>query len=59
VDDELLTPEEAAAYLRKSEQTLANWRSRGKGPTYIKVEGGVRYRDSDLKRYLEQNTVTS
>jgi hypothetical protein len=33
----LMTPEELAGYLRKDVGTLANWRSSGEGPRYIKA----------------------
>lgn len=38
-----LTPAEAAAHLRVSAKTLANWRSNGTGPTYKKVGSRVVY----------------
>ncbi len=40
----LLTTTEAASYLRVSGQTLANWRTQGKGPPFCKVGGRVAYR---------------
>jgi hypothetical protein len=57
MDDELWTPEETAAYLKVSEQTLANWRSAGRGPAYTRAEGGVRYWLSGVRLYLEERTV--
>jgi hypothetical protein len=59
MDEELWTPREVAALLRKSESTLANWRSAGRGPAYLKVEGAVRYRPSVVRKYLTENTVTA
>lgn len=44
---EKATPEELAAYLHRSEGTLANWRSRGKGPKYTKI-GGILYDWADV-----------
>lgn len=58
VVDSLMLPEEVAAQLRCDERTLANWRSQGKGPAYLKVGGLVRYRDSDVKKYLLENYET-
>lgn len=53
----LATPEEVAGYLRKNERTLANWRSLGIGPAYIKAEGEVRYRWSEVEKWLSGKTV--
>ncbi|MCH4858786.1 helix-turn-helix transcriptional regulator [Bifidobacterium pseudocatenulatum] len=37
MSDDLLTPAELAAMLGMSVRTLANWRSTGKGPPYLKI----------------------
>lgn len=37
MSDDLLTPSELAAMLGMSVRTLANWRSTGKGPPYLKI----------------------
>jgi hypothetical protein len=42
------TPREVAAYLRRSEGTLANWRSTGKGPRWTKPGGSIRYEWADV-----------
>ena len=34
---DLLKPEEFAAMIGLSPRTLANWRSNGKGPPYVKI----------------------
>ncbi|WP_198679475.1 helix-turn-helix domain-containing protein [Thermomonospora amylolytica] len=52
----LLTPAEAAAYLRRSPKTLRNWRSRGIGPKYTGRGHGVRYRRDDLDAWIRANT---
>ena len=38
--------------------TLEKWRQTGSGPAYIKVGRLVRYRQSDVDRWLRQQTVT-
>lgn len=43
------TTREAAHFLKLAEQTLANWRWRGCGPPFEKLNGAVRY-DSDVVR---------
>lgn len=54
----LLTPREVAEYLGIPESTLAQWRSQGRGPQFIKLESRlVRYRRSDLDAYIGQHLV--
>jgi len=33
--------------------TIRKWRTHGRGPKWIKVEGNVRYRLSDVLNYLD------
>jgi hypothetical protein len=47
----LLTPAQLAERWQKPESTLAQWRWRGVGPTYLKLQGAVRYRLSDVEAY--------
>jgi predicted DNA-binding transcriptional regulator AlpA len=54
--DELLTADELAAHLKMQPQSLADWRYRGKGPTYIKLGQLVRYRRSDIEDWLDEQT---
>lgn len=49
----LATPQEVAGYLRKNTRTLANWRSLGIGPSYVKTgNGSVLYRWDDVDAWL-------
>lgn len=50
---ELLTPPDLAAELGLPLQTLATWRARGLGPTYLKVGRHVRYRRGDITEWLD------
>jgi excisionase family DNA binding protein len=52
----LLTPPEVASYLQVSEKTLANWRYLGRGPAFVKVGRDIRYRESELERWLTDMT---
>ena len=56
-----LANEEAAAKISVSPHTLANWRSLGIGPPYVKITPGragrVLYRVADLEAWLEANLV--
>lgn len=56
---QLLTAEEASTVLKVTVPTLSNWRSAGRGPTYIMVEGSIRYGLADLHAYLTKRSVSS
>jgi hypothetical protein len=45
----------AAAVLGLTARTLANWRSAGRGPRYLKAGGRVRYLRDDLDRWLDSH----
>ena len=62
---DLLTPSELADTLGMSTRTLANWRSTGKGPPYVKigVEGHqdrrkVRYQRAVAERWATAHQYT-
>ena len=56
--DKLFTPDQAAAYLGMSTQTLAIWRCTKRYPLpYIKVGRLVRYRKSGCDAFLESRTI--
>ena len=55
-----VSPAEAAERLGLQQSTLSNWRwSGGRGPSYVKVGGRVRYRLCDIDEYLDRHTRTS
>ncbi len=49
----LLDSREAARLLGVSPGTLANWRSRGKGPAFIKLGHLAKYWPRDLEVYIQ------
>lgn len=51
--DRLLTPKEAADFLRKSDSFLAKARMDGTGPAYIKVGRSVLYSETALQHWLK------
>ena len=51
--ERLLTPKEAAQFLRLSLSWLAKSRMRGDGPPFVKPGRAVRYRESDLIGWLK------
>ena len=48
----LLTAEEVAEWTGLSLDTLAQWRSQGRGIPYLKIGRAVRYDPSDVQEYL-------
>lgn len=48
----LATPEQAAAYIGVTRQTLARWRVEGGGPAFLKLGGRVRYDLRDLETWI-------
>lgn len=55
----LLRADEAAAFLKVTRGTLANWRSAGKGPRYCRWGQTIRYRRSDLELWLADGAARS
>ena len=58
-DIELLNTYEVARYLNMSPGSLANWRSAGRGPAYIKLGSKVMYQKTDIERFIQdkQNRI--
>jgi len=56
--DKLLTDTQLAARWQLSRGTLANQRSQGRGPAYLKLAGRVRYRRSDIEAYEQAGFVS-
>ncbi|GAA2034668.1 hypothetical protein GCM10009839_39000 [Catenulispora yoronensis] len=58
---DLLTAKETGKKLRRTEKTLANWRSGGVGPAYVKVSPGrsgrVLYIAADVDRWIQEHRV--
>jgi predicted DNA-binding transcriptional regulator AlpA len=53
--ERLLTPREAADFLRVSESWLAKARMAGDGPPYIKVGRSVRYPEGALLQWMKSH----
>jgi hypothetical protein len=56
-NSDLLDEQEAAVILSKPAGTLRQWRSRGLGPPYVKLGMSIRYRRTDLERFITDNTI--
>jgi hypothetical protein len=57
-EPELLTDAQLAVRWQLSRGTLANQRSQGRGPAYLRLAGRVRYRRSDIEAYEQAGFVT-
>jgi hypothetical protein len=55
---DLLTDAQLAVRWQLSRGTLANQRSQGRGPAYLKLAGRVRYRRSDIEAYERAGFVS-
>jgi hypothetical protein len=54
----LLTDAQLAVRWQLSRGTLANQRSQGRGPAYLKLAGRIRYRLSDIEAYEQAGFVS-
>jgi predicted DNA-binding transcriptional regulator AlpA len=53
----LIDSKEAADLLGCTEAALGLWRKEGRGPSYIRVERLVKYREADLIAWIESRRV--
>ena len=53
---EFLKRQEAAEYLNIKKSTLEAWAVKGGGPAFVKFSRAVRYRISDLEKFIEERT---
>ena len=54
---ELLTPREVAEFLKVSTSTLADWRYKRTGPSYVRQGRVVRYPADALATWINARTV--
>lgn len=52
--DNLITTKQAAAYLAVAVHTLDKFRIEGRGPKYLRLGRMIRYRASDIDRWLNE-----
>ena len=55
--EKLYTTTELAEHLETNPGTLANWRTDGNGPRFVKVGANVRYREADVENWLESRAL--
>nr|WP_179756930.1 helix-turn-helix domain-containing protein [Kineococcus aurantiacus] len=54
-----MSPQQVASYLQIPVTTLYQWRHRGDGPPAARVGRYLRYRETDVRRWLEQRVQAS
>jgi predicted DNA-binding transcriptional regulator AlpA len=52
----LISTKQAAEMLGTTKGTLKSWRSRGLGPTWVKLGAAVRYDVEELLDFIKKNT---
>jgi len=57
LDEPLLPPEDAARHIKVKPQTMAAWRYRGVGPSYVRVGKLIFYTPSALREYVAGRVV--
>lgn len=50
-----LTPTQLSERWAIPVATLAGWRYRGKGPAFLRLNGAIRYRQTDVQAYEAEN----
>jgi len=55
--NDTLKEKDAASYIGFKAQTLNKWRSRKRGPAYLRIGGKIRYLRSDLDTFLSASRV--
>ncbi len=58
-NEQLLTDEQLAKRWQCHRQTLIRWRSKGRGPKFVKISNQIRYKLSDIQEFEQQNTITT
>ncbi len=53
--DFLMDTQEVCELLKRSKASFARDRKRGDGPPVVKIGGSVRYRSSDIARYISEH----
>jgi predicted site-specific integrase-resolvase len=53
----LLNSARASEILGAHWKTLEKWRHQGRGPKYLRLCGRIRYRESDLRAFLESSVI--
>jgi predicted site-specific integrase-resolvase len=57
MEKEYLTSKELAKRWGYERQTLANWRSQGKGPPFMRIYGKILYAMKDIKQFESDQSI--
>ena len=57
MEPKYLRPKEVEQIYRMNAKTLANWRSQGRGPDYLRIGGRIFYQVHELKRFIRSCKV--
>jgi predicted DNA-binding transcriptional regulator AlpA len=55
----LITDEQLEAMYGIKRKTLANWRVKGLGPSFVKIGAAVRYRPEDVQAWIDSRVFSS
>jgi DNA-binding transcriptional MerR regulator len=58
ISTRLLTAKAVSEMLSVPEGTIRYWRHVGLGPTWVKLEGSIRYAEEDVLEYIRRNRRT-
>ena len=58
MSEKYLKPSDAAELLRSSKSTLAKRRIYGGGPPFVRIGRAIRYRQSDLHRWMDESSTS-
>lgn len=54
---ELLTSQQVADLLGLKKDTIEKWRRQRRGPAFVRLGGAIRYRQSAIRKFLDDQTV--
>lgn len=57
--DGRMLPPDAAAYLGRKKKTLDEWRCKGTGPRFVRVQGRIFYFVKDLDEFIKGGAAKS
>lgn len=55
----LLTDQQIEEMYGVNRKTLANWRVKGLGPSFVKIGAAVRYRAEDVQEWIDSRVFSS
>jgi len=59
MEKKIMKPTDVAEQLGLEPQTLARWRTQGRGPKFVKVGSAVRYLPDAVDQWIRENTFAN